>query len=511
MKKQFAYLLLFCSLFLQAQQVVFETKLNSATLPKENKISEQLAADYLTTTYVAQNKFNLEQDLIVKMPDNSIINAVYEKSIAYSVGSYSAVYKILNDESGQLVFSEYGNTVTGMYQSSGNNKYVFQQTGDNIFAISEVNEMSFIEKDKAIDYEVVQDNNEQGDAMANNDVCSAATPVCSGNTTIDVMVIYTASARSAWGSVATSNSQITTSITNINTALTNSGISNITFNLVYAGETTYTESGDFSTDLSNLRGTSDGFMDDVHALRNTYGADLVGLVIGSPTSSCGLGYLNTAPTNYSSNNAFTVTLRSCVVSNYSLAHEFGHNMGLNHDWYVNTNQNPCSHHHGYSNQTAITNGTSSTAAQRWRTIMAYNDECTAAGISCTRVNRWANPSVTYNGEPTGVAIGQPNPSNEVFGFSRFACVVSEFRATALSTEEFSKLNISVFPNPTKSIVTVNCDAEISKIAVYNCIGQLVLTSNKKVFNTENLISGVYFLNIFDAEGKKVGVKKVIKE
>lgn len=512
MKKKYTYLLLFCSLFLQAQQTVFQTKLNSATLPKENKISEKLAADYLNTAYVAQNRFNLEQNLIVKMPDNTVINAIYEKSIVYSVGSYSAIYKVLNDESAQLVFSEYGNAITGMYQSSGNNKYMFQQTSENIFAISEVNEMSFIEKDKTIDYEVVQDSNEQGDALANSDVCSAATPVCSGSTTIDVMVVYTPSARGLWGSVATSNANITTSITNINTALANSGISNIIFNLVYVGEVAYTESGSFSTDLSNLRGTSDGVMDEIHALRDTYGADLVGLVIGSPTSSCGLGNLNSSPTNYSSNSAFTVTLYSCVVSNYSLAHEFGHNMGLNHDWYVNTNLNPCSHHHGYTNKTAITNGAASTPAQRWRTIMAYNDECLAAtGSNCSRVNRWANPSVNYNGEPSGIAIGQPNPSNEAFGFSRFACVVSGFRASTLSTEEFSKSNISVFPNPIKNSVTVNCDAEISKIVVYNYIGQLVLTSNKKVFNTDSLISGVYFLNIFDIDGKKIGVKKVIKE
>jgi peptidyl-Asp metalloendopeptidase len=57
--------------------------------------------------------------------------------------------------------------------------------------------------------------------------------------------------------------------------------------LVHQEEVSYTESGDFSTDLNRLTNPSDGFMDNVHALRNAHGADLVSLIIEG-ASLCGL-------------------------------------------------------------------------------------------------------------------------------------------------------------------------------------------------------------------------------
>jgi hypothetical protein len=70
----------------------------------------------------------------------------------------------------------------------------------------------------------------------------------------------------------------------MNMSMTNSGIYNVTFRLVHTTKVTYTESGNFSTDLTRLAGNGDGYMDNVHVLRDQYGADLVGLVIGSPTA-----------------------------------------------------------------------------------------------------------------------------------------------------------------------------------------------------------------------------------
>lgn len=39
---------------------------------------------------------------------------------------------------------------------------------------------------------------------------------------------------------------------------------------------------------------------------------------------------------------------------------------------------------------------------RFRTIMAYEDKCTALGISCPRIPYFGNSTVTYQGLPTGV-------------------------------------------------------------------------------------------------------------
>jgi hypothetical protein len=327
------------------------------------------------------------------------------------------------------------------------------------------------------------------------------------------MVVYTNAARAVWGGVSQSNSFVATAITNFNTALLNSGVTNTTINLVFSGEITYTESGNISTDLTRFRTNGDSYMDDIHNLRSTYGADLCALITSTPTNTCGLGYVNTNPTNYTNTAGFSVSLYNCAVSNYSLAHEMGHNMGLKHDWYVDTTSTPCSHHHGYTNKTAITLGTSSTSSQRWRTIMAYNDECSDSGFNCSRINRWANPNVNYNSDPTGIAIGNPNPSNEAFGFSRFACVVSNFMPEVnLATAEITSTSndFILYPNPAKDIIHVSInDSKKYSFRIINTLGQLLLTTTEKSINIKGLATGEYFLSIYDEKNTLIGNKKFL--
>jgi len=367
-----------------------------------------------------------------------------------------------------------------------------------------------INKDSTTDF-ILNDSSVSQKVNAN--ICSETTAICPA-TTIDVLIVYTLAASAAWGGDAQSNSFVATAITNFNTALINSGVTNTTINLVYSGQVDYAESGDIYLDLPRFRNNNDGFMDDVHTLRTTYGADLCALVTSTPTSICGLGYLNSNPTDYTGNIAFTVTLFNCVVSNYSLAHEMGHNMGLNHDWYVSTATTPCSNHHGYINRTAINLGPSSGISKKWRTIMAYNDECADNGFNCSRINRWANPNVNHNSEPTGIAIGNQNPSNEAFGFSRFACVVSQFMPTAnLGTFEIKNKEVkdfTIYPNPAKDEINIWIkNDEIYTFKVINVLGQVVLTSDKKSINLKGLPSGEYFLSVYTDKNSLVGSKKFI--
>ena len=108
----------------------------------------------------------------------------------------------------------------------------------------------------------------------------------------------------------------------------------------------YTESGNFSTDLNRLTNSSDGFMDNVHALRNTYGADLVSLIIEG-TSLCGLGWLMTTESNSFQALAFSVVARICATGNFSFGHELGHNMGLQHDRMNTSSDGVFPFSHGY--------------------------------------------------------------------------------------------------------------------------------------------------------------------
>ncbi|HUF10846.1 MAG TPA: zinc-dependent metalloprotease family protein [Rhodothermales bacterium] len=255
------------------------------------------------------------------------------------------------------------------------------------------------------------------------DADSACLPTTScGPQVIDIMVVYTAAARGALGGTdPLAEAAIATAVAEMNTGLSNAGVSH-SFNLVFTGEVSYAESGDASTDLTRLRNTSDGFMDIVHDMRDAYGADLVSLI--TDTGGCGIGYVPSTPTNLTPTSGFSVVRDDCLTGNKTLAHEVGHNMGLHHDWYVNNSTTPCEWHHGYVNQAAF-GGTSS---QRWRTLMAYNNQCAASGFNCTRLTYYSNPSNTYNGDPMGVAQGNPNPADNAFGLERTACQIANHRS-----------------------------------------------------------------------------------
>ena len=498
----------FCATVIFAQNKLFQNPVSESTLNAKQKIGDGLSSTYSSTRYYQQPSFNLKSDFELTLPNGKLIKAKYVKTFSYANKSESFLYSVQNEPDSDFVLSKVENVITGMYNSVSGEKVIFHQTDENVFAISMVNESVLINKDSVensfLDKAAITQK-------ANVNICLASTPVCP-LTTIDVMVVFTPQAKNAWGGISQSKSFITTAITNFNLSLVNSGVTNVIIDLVYCEEIAYTESGSISTDLTRFRTAGDGFMDTVASLRTTYGADLCGLITSTPTNTCGLGALNTNPNNYSSNNAFCVGIYSCVVSNYTLAHEFGHNMGLNHDWYVNQNQNPCEHQHGYTNKTAIELGSTSTTAQRWRTIMAYNDECASKGFSCTRINRWSSPLVNYNTEPTGIEIGNPNPSNEAFGYARFACVVSEFMPTkTLATIENPKIpDFEIFPNPAKDELNIQIkNRENYTFKITNLVGQILIKSDQKKINLRGLNSGEYLLSIYNKQNSLIGTKKFL--
>jgi hypothetical protein len=511
MKTKFTALALFCTSLFIAQNRIFQNPVNENNLSSAQKITKDLASGYLQTKYYKQTGFDLKSDLQIPLPDGKEITARFDRTYLYSNKSESYVYRIDNDPKAELVLSKYDQTIAGMYSSGSGEKVMFHQTSSDIFALSSVSDSKLISQDSKDDY--ILDIPAGTAAKVNSNVCLDTTPVCPA-TRIDVMVVFTTGAKTAWGGLSQSNAFVATAVTNFNTALTNSGVSNVTINLVYSGEISYAESGNISTDLTRFRTNNDSYMDDIHTLRSAYGADICTLITSTPTNTCGLGYVNTNPTNYTGTSGFSVSLYNCAVSNYSLAHEMGHNMGLRHDWYVDTSTTPCSHHHGYTNRTAITLGASSVSSQRWRTIMAYNDECSATGFNCSRINRWANPGVNYNSEPTGIAIGSTNPANEAYAFYRFACAVSQFASSsdALKTLEASPQNkeFTLYPNPAKEVINISVkDNGKYTFKVFNALGQQMTATSSKSIDLKNWPSGEYFISIYDEKNTMTGSKKFI--
>jgi peptidyl-Asp metalloendopeptidase len=216
---------------------------------------------------------------------------------------------------------------------------------------------------------------------------AAQTPMTDTSGVIDVMVLYTALAAANAGGSAGITNLINLGVSETNTSYANSGVAQ-RIRLVYSAQVPYAEVSGFSTNLTNLR-NGNGALSGVAALRETHHADLVTMLV-HPTApdACGIAFLMTSVTSAFASSAFSVSDTTCVSPNYSFAHELGHNMGARHDWFVDTGTTPFTYAHGHVN---------AASTQRWRTIMAYPDQCTAQGFSCTRLLFWANPQTKYLG------------------------------------------------------------------------------------------------------------------
>ncbi len=231
-------------------------------------------------------------------------------------------------------------------------------------------------------------------------VCGA-----SPEATIDVAVVYTPAAREAAGGPAGIEAVIDLMIAETNQAFEASGVGH-RIALVARSEVAYAESGEARVDLVRLGNPSDGHLDEVHALRDGVGADLVHLIVAGELGRigelriCGIAFLN---------GAFGLTRHDC--GGRIFAHELGHNLGLRHDRYqdrdagIGLTSNPA---YGYVNQRAFAE--TAERSHRWRTIMAYGTQCAHAHALCGRLLRFSNPRQRYDGAALGVAY-EPGASD----------------------------------------------------------------------------------------------------
>lgn len=84
----------------------------------------------------------------------------------------------------------------------------------------------------------------------------------------------------------------------------------------------------------------------------------------------------------------------------------------------------------------------------------------------------------------------------------------------LGIEETEKLNVSIFPNPAKSIVNIDAINAIVHIEMYDILGRLVLTNSSNTgissFNINSLHSGLYTARVKDLNNQ-TAIVKIIKE
>jgi hypothetical protein len=196
--------------------------------------------------------------------------------------------------------------------------------------------------------------------------------------TINVIVAYTRKAGSYYADP--SRELVAFSIELANQSFRNSKLGNIKLRLVHAYQTDYVEEGQHFDHLWRFADRDDGYLDEIHPLREKYDADVAILMVDDPTG-CGLATRVFADPD----EAFAVVHHACALMSYSVAHEIGHLIGARHELQVDGTMTPFPYGHGFVNGT------------KWRDIMSYKASCNG----CPRLPIWSNPNVFVKGDRAG--------------------------------------------------------------------------------------------------------------
>ncbi len=190
--------------------------------------------------------------------------------------------------------------------------------------------------------------------------------------------------------------------------------------------------------LAALRSTTDGKIDEIHALRDQAGADLTCLILQRVDSTtAGLGYMLASPgENYNPLFGFSVVQYAYVTSQETVTHELGHNLGCAHDRENSKNsdgtQGTGAYSHSYGYRLVGRNQVT------YRTIMAY-----APG---TRLAYFSNPNITAPAPisvPVGIASGQSGEAYNALTVEQSAFEVANYRLqTKTATNTGTLINVA---------------------------------------------------------------------
>ena len=274
---------------------------------------------------------------------------------------------------------------------------------------------------------------------------------------IDVAVFYTPAVRDAEGGTTATEDEIDSMVAGTNTAYRSSGV-NQRINLVAVEEVDYTEVHS-RTDFNRLRSRSDGYMDEVHAIRDRVSADIVILVRQlTDFYAAGIAELMTTVSPAFASSAFGVS----TASTRTFAHELGHLMGLHHDRYVvhvACNGGECNRDGAFPYAYGYHHCDETSFTDRWRTIMAYADQCT----TWRTPHLFSNPERTYRGDPLGIAGLAPStaldgPSDAVRALNRTRAYVAKFRQAPDITVSFGAGSYTATEGGSTATVTVELSA-----------------------------------------------------
>lgn len=137
-------------------------------------------------------------------------------------------------------------------------------------------------------------------------------------------------------------------------------------------------------------------------------------------------------------------------------------------------------------------------------------------INLSHIASQSHGYIAYKIKPkSNVIVGDIIPNNANIYFDFNAPITTNTANTeiiaTLGITDNTLLDFSLYPSPTKNILTINSKTAISSIKIYNKLGQLVLSNiNQNKIDTSVLNNGIYFCKVKDTNGY-YGIVNFIKE
>ena len=347
------------------------------------------------------------QKVGLAMGDGEIISA--SRLLSQDLGNdrFSWNGKIIGSGTGYLSFARIGERIRGTVALAGKSVLVFRGSA------------------KGLDFKVAEKHLGCGGCRFEKglppDPRRDAEPAMSwrngdGNL-IDLLIVYPAAVRSEAGSTSDVEAAIASAVADSNLCYRNSLVP-MQLRVVHMEEVSYTPTGTLNVDLDRLSEPSDGYIDNVHTLRDQYGADLVCLLTTSSDYG-GLASTMQHPSLKFESNGFNVNVWDQLgAPNFTLAHEIGHNMGCLH------NREDATWDSDYDYSGFCFGKRWMVGMQGYRTVMSYDSSPSAYN---NRIPHFSNPLVSYE----GVSTGNTGTENNAKVLSLSAPYVSNFRSSVV--------------------------------------------------------------------------------
>ncbi|MCH9022270.1 MAG: DVUA0089 family protein, partial [Planctomycetes bacterium] len=353
--------------------------------------------------------------------DGISLEGEIEQTIFRSDRSYTLVGSLKGAISGDFILSIHEGILAGNFRTLDGSSYQVRYRPGGFHETRIIDESEFPECGVGPEQHVAESGGGI-DTLQNDSIATSfeEPPVAADDGSVfDVLVVYTPAARTAAGGTTAMEALTNLAIAETNVAYANSSITSIV-KLGHQQEIAYTDSGSMGTDLGRLQNKTDGYMDSVHTLRDTYGADLVSL-FNVNLSSCGVGYLLTPPTSGFEAYAFSVTAWDCATGGYTFGHELAHNMGCTHA----VGDSGTAQGDGLYN---YSHGWRFSASGTKRTIMAYSPG--------TRIQHFSNPNVNFNGVATGRALGFSDEAYNALSINNTASIIANWWQSVVGCETY---------------------------------------------------------------------------